>query len=95
MDRDNGGYKGERSSVGDVSVTAWCARPLITAGHSRQGHGDSAVPARINNPVLARVSNWRARTIHARHVQRLRAFWRWPNVRWGRGRRSRIRAREG
>ena len=60
--------------MGDVSVTAWCARPLITAGHSRQRHGDSAVPARINNPVLARVSNWRACTIHARHAQRLRAF---------------------
>ena len=55
MDGDNGGYKGERSNVGDVYVTAWCARPLITVGHSRQGHGDSAVPARINNPVLARV----------------------------------------
>ena len=60
--------------MGDVSVTAWCARPLITAGHSRQGHGDSAVPARMNNPVLARVSNWRAHTIHARHAQRLQAF---------------------
>ena len=59
MDGDNGGYKGERSNVGDVYVTAWCARPLITVGHSRQGHGDSAVPARINNPVLARVSNLR------------------------------------
>ena len=80
-----GGTKGERSSVDDVLVTALCARPLITAGHSRQGHGDLAVPARINNPVLARVSNWRARTLHARHAQRLQTFWRWPNVGWGRG----------
>ena len=53
----NGGTKRERSSMGDVSVTAWHACPLITAGPSRQGHGDLAVPARINNPVLARVSN--------------------------------------
>ena len=48
-------------------MTAWCAGPLITAGHSRQGHGDLAVPARIVNAVLARVSNSRARTIPPDH----------------------------
>ena len=34
------GDEGERSSVGDVLVTAWCVRPFIKAGHSRQGHSD-------------------------------------------------------